>query len=91
MFKSCLTIIRPNGRCYYYLYNFCNFYDIFYPFLLIILFIDKEKSLEKNNPNDIITGTVEIRIKKTLLILNLGLIIFKSCLALIRPNGRCYY
>ena len=52
MFKSCLTIIRPNGRCYYYLYNFCNFYDIFYPFLPTILFIDKEKSLEKNNPNN---------------------------------------
>jgi len=83
MFKSCLTIIRPNGRCYYYLYNFCNFYDIFYPFLPTILFIDKEKALRKiiQIIMIVIAGMVGIEIKRDPSnFKSQGLIMFKLCL-----------
>jgi len=78
MVKSCLTIIRANGRCYYYQYSFSNFYDIFYPFLFTILFIGKEKNLEKiiQMIMMVITEMVEIGIK-TLLTLNFEVL---SCL-----------
>ena len=93
MFKSCLGIIRPNERCYYYQYSFYNFYDIFYVFYLVFfLQVKKKNPLRKIiQIMMVITGMVGMRIKGPSNFKPQDLIMFKLYLAIIQPNGRYYY
>ena len=70
--------------------RFLQFLSCFtlFSFTIFLYIIKGKKNSEKKNNSDNRNDGNE---NKKLLILNLGLIIFKSCLALIRPNGRCYY